>query len=146
MSDRTKKVGRVLATIVVWGLLVAAGFVLIGEAVEDSDATAPAPTLSGQRTEPCLEADRACYEYNDIRESEVQRPTAAHLMAEHGCWLMRDGAPANVDGIPGGAVVRVDGADPEYSENATLIAWAMDAYYDSADNGVEPIAFCRGDQ
>lgn len=140
----SREVAKNVAVVLVWVAILAGGFWAIGEVVEDSSATAPAP--SGERVELCADEDRACHEWHDIAGSELQHPTAAQLMAEHGCWTMRDGAPGNVDGIPFGAVVRVDGAEPEYTENATLIAWAMDAYYDGADNGVEPIAFCRGDQ
>ena len=139
----SREVAKNVAVAAVWVAILAGGFWAIGEVVEDS---APAPTLSGERVELCADDDRACHEWHDIAESDVQHPTAAQLMAGHGCWTMREGAPGNVDGIPGGAVVRVDGAEPEYTENATLIAWAMDAYFDGAVNGVEPIAFCRGDQ
>ena len=137
-----KKIGKNVAVALVWVAILAGGSWAIGEVVEDSSATAPA----GQRTEPCADDDRACHEWHDTAGSEVQHPTAAQLMAGHSCWTLSQGAPGNVDGIPGGAVVRVDGAEPEYTENATLIAWAMDAYFDGAVNGVEPIAFCRGDQ
>lgn len=145
MSARKSDLRIHLIVLVVWLLILAGGFWLIGEVMEDS-ATQSSPSLSGERVELCADDDRACHEWNDIRESEVQHPTAAQLMAGHGCWTMSQGAPGNVDGIPGGVVVRVDGAEPEYTENATLIAWAMDAYFDGVANGVEPIAFCRGDQ
>ncbi len=143
MNDEKKKLRSRIAALAVWLLLLAVGFWLIGEVMEDATPKLSAPTPYGER---CPEGDRACYELHDVRQSKTQRPTAAQLIAEHNCWTMRDGAPGNVDGIPGGAVVRVDQGDPEYTTNAVLIGAALDAALDGAKNGVEGIAFCRGDQ
>lgn len=123
----------------------AAWLVLNPDVVGSEHATDPSAQPSGERAEPCTELDGACIGYGEIRESPVQRPSATQLMAEHECWTMRDGAPADVD-LPGGVVVRVDGGDPEYSTNAMVIGAALDAALDDAENGVEAIAFCRGDQ
>lgn len=68
--------------------------------------------------------------------------TAEWLITAHDCWT--GAAPADVD-LPGGVVVRVDGGDAEYSEDAMVIGAALDAALDGADNGVEAVAFCRGD-
>jgi len=114
--------------------ILAFGFWLIGEVVDDSATPPAAPLGEGQRLTAI-----------DMHTYGSRRPTAAQLMADHGCWTMRDGAPGNVDGLPGGAIIRVNGGDPEYTTNALAIGAALDAALDGADNGVEAIAFCRGD-
>lgn len=126
-EEARPKLWHHLVAVGIWLLIVAAGFWLIGEVVDDGSTTPSAPVPSGELAEP------------------IQKPTGAQLMVEHGCWTMRDGAPGNVDGIPGGVVVRVDGGDPEYTTNALAIGMALDAALDGAENGVEAIAFCRGD-
>lgn len=131
---------------IVTALALAAGvylafMVLIPYDVGPEHATDPSGP-SGERA--CAEPDGACIVYGEIRESPVQRPTAAQLIAEHQCWTMRDGAPEDVD-LPGGVVVRVDGGDPEYSTNALVIGAALDAALDGAENGIEAVGFCRGD-
>lgn len=75
--------------------------------------------------------------------AEPPPATAEWLIAAHDCWT--GDAPADVD-LPGGVVVRVDGGDAEYSENAMVIGAALDAALDGVDNGVEAVAFCRGGQ
>lgn len=134
--------GIVTALALAAGVYLAFTF-LIPDDVGPERATDSSAQPSGERA--CVEPDGACIGYGEIRESPVQRPTAAQLIAEHQCWTMRDGAPADVD-LPGGVVVRVDDGDPEYSTNALVIGAALDAALDGAENGVEAIAFCRGDE
>lgn len=114
-------------------------------AVGSEHATDPSAQAPGEQAEPCTEPDGACLAYDDVPWENTQRASAVQLMAEHDCWTMRDGAPADVD-LPGGAVISVDGGDPEYTTNALAVGAALDAALDGVENGVEAIAFCRGDE